>query len=178
MAEKKKIKATDIIVDIREGLTDKELMTKYNLSSKGLQSALSKLIKLQVIDPDEIESRSQLYDDTVNIESMRRAVRVPAPFPIEIRDKKDLNTHGMVRDISDLGVGISGIEAKFNDQRSFVIMCNEVVDVDPIEFEAICRWAKIGNEGKCTSGFEITHISDSAHTELKKLIHNLSYLHI
>ena len=178
MGEKKRIQAADIIADIRAGLTDKELMTKYNLSSKGLQSALSKLIKLQVIDPDEIESRSQLYDDTVNIESMRRAVRVPAPFPIEIRDKKNLSIHGMVRDISDLGVGISGIEVKFNDKRSFVITCDEIVDVDPIEFDAVCRWAKVGDDGTFSAGFEITHISDLARTELKKLIYNLSFMHI
>jgi hypothetical protein len=178
MGDKKKIQAADIIADIRSGLTDKELMTKHHLSSKGLQSALTKLIKLQVIDPDEIESRSQLYDDTVNIESMRRAVRVPTPYPVEIRDKNNLNIYGTVRDISELGVGINGIETKFNEKRSFVITCDEIVDVDPIEFDAVCRWAKVGNDGTFSAGFEITHISDRAHTELTKLIHNLSFMHI
>jgi hypothetical protein len=178
MAEKKKIQAADIITDIRAGLTDKELMTKYHLSSKGLQSALTKLIKLLVIDPDEIESRFQLYDDTVNIHSMRRAVRVPAPYPVEIRDKKDLNNHGMVRDISELGVGVEGIKTKANDERSLVIMCDEIVDIDPIEFDAVCRWAKTVNDGTFSAGFEITHISDLARTELKKLIRNMSYMHI
>ena len=84
----------------------------------------------------------------------------------------------MVRDISELGVGVEGMETEANDERSFVIMCDEIVDIDPIEFDAVCRWAKAGNDGTHSAGFEITHISKSAQIELKKLIHNLSFMHI
>jgi hypothetical protein len=178
MAEKRKINAEDIVRDIRRGCTDKEIMTKYRLSAKGLQSALSKLIKLQVIDPDELEGRSQLFDDTINVLSMRRSVRVPAPYPIEIRDKNNLEYQGMVKDISEVGVGTRDIEANFNEKRTFLVTCDEFVDIDPIEFEAVCRWAKQAEDGSYFAGFEIVNISDENRTELRKLIHNISYMRI
>jgi hypothetical protein len=44
MTTKRTIKAKDIVNDIRSGLTNLQLMEKYNLSSKGLQSIFTKLI--------------------------------------------------------------------------------------------------------------------------------------
>ena len=84
----------------------------------------------------------------------------------------------MVRDISEMGVGTSGIEAKFCEKRTFVVICNEFVDVDPIEFDAVCRWAKQAEEGEYHAGFEIVHISNEDLAELRKLIHNISYMRI
>jgi len=61
------INAKDLIGDIRSGMDDAALMSKYKLSSKGLQSAFSKLIGSRLISIEEIfgERRSGLADTVI-----------------------------------------------------------------------------------------------------------------
>ena len=54
---KRKINAKQAVRDIRLGLTDADMMEKYELSSRGLQSLFEKLITEGLVDP--IEHRGQ-----------------------------------------------------------------------------------------------------------------------
>jgi hypothetical protein len=67
MAAKRRISAAEMVKDIRAGLTDLELMNKYNLSPKGLQSAMRKLLEARFITQAEYDWRPSEYDDTVAI---------------------------------------------------------------------------------------------------------------
>ncbi len=72
MQLKRKIKAKDIVNDIRRGLTDSQLMTTYGLSMKGLQGVFTKLVQAKAIMPQELLNRAPvLADDSVTVESIR-----------------------------------------------------------------------------------------------------------
>jgi rubrerythrin len=56
---KKKIKARELLSDVRAGLDDEALMQKYSLSARGVLQALNKLIAHGLMSPEEfIERRS------------------------------------------------------------------------------------------------------------------------
>ncbi len=48
------VNAKEIIKDIRSGMDDAGLMTKYKLTAKGLQSAFTKLISNRLMTVEEI----------------------------------------------------------------------------------------------------------------------------
>ena len=60
MEPKRKIKAKDIVSDIRQGMSDSQLMEKHTLSSKGLQSVFRKLVDANAIKPRELFNRAQV----------------------------------------------------------------------------------------------------------------------
>lgn len=71
MAEKKSLSARQVLADIRSGMSDNELMNKYTLSSKGLQSVLAKLVGTGLLKQYELESRSKLSTETPDSEEDR-----------------------------------------------------------------------------------------------------------
>jgi len=71
MTQKIRIKAGDAARDIRSGMTDSELMEKYGLSAKGLQSLVLKLLEVKAISSAEINQRREAYHDTTVIQQMR-----------------------------------------------------------------------------------------------------------
>jgi hypothetical protein len=54
----KKISAKAIMIDLRDGLADGELMQKYGLSFQGLQDLFSKLIEAKLATPAYFEKRA------------------------------------------------------------------------------------------------------------------------
>jgi len=70
MTRKIKIKAGDAVRDIRSGVTDAQLMEKYGLSAKGLQSLVLKLLEAKAITSAEIDQRRATFHDTIIIQRM------------------------------------------------------------------------------------------------------------
>ncbi len=170
MSEKRTIKATDIVKDIRDGMTHAELMNKYRLSSKGLRNALKKLGETRAVNLHANCEGSEGYDDTIIIEDLRKRVRKPAPSHMAIYERHNLGIQGIVRDITENGVGIKGITATVGELKTFLITPDEFVEMDPFEFEAVCRWVLETPDGEHASGFEITAIGENDLRELKKMI--------
>jgi hypothetical protein len=106
MPFKRKIKAKDIVNDIRKGLTDCQLMTTYGLSMKGLQGVFTKLVQAKAIMPQELFNRAPvLADDSVTVESIRMGPREKIEVTIRVSDDADPKQIGMLRDISLAGKG-------------------------------------------------------------------------
>lgn len=54
---KQKVSAKEVVADIRSGVSDADLMAKYNLSTKGLESLFEKLIEKNVLSAADIARR-------------------------------------------------------------------------------------------------------------------------
>ncbi len=70
MKPKPKIRARDAVNDIRAGMNDAELMEKYELSAKGLQSLLMKLVEVKAVTQIELQQRRAIYQDTIAIQQI------------------------------------------------------------------------------------------------------------
>ena len=66
--EKRAIRAKDVVQDIKSHMTDVQLMEKYKLTVRGLQSLLKKLVDHGLISKSDLEIRPMGYEDTVVID--------------------------------------------------------------------------------------------------------------
>ncbi len=65
MDSKRTINANEIVRDVRSHMTVMELMAKYKLSARGLDSVMRKLLELHLITQAEFDWRPTGYEDTV-----------------------------------------------------------------------------------------------------------------
>jgi hypothetical protein len=176
MAAKRTIKAKDIVNDLRSGLTNFQLMEKYGLSSKGLQSIFAKLMEAGAVRVGELNGRVPLADDTVNLDQMRSLPRNFVVVKIPVYDTTDMTLEGHVRDMTVKGLQVAGIPASAGDLKTLIIQPDEFADVHPFVVEVQCRWSKPGTEDEpWSAGFEITEISEDSVNELHKLLRGLAF---
>ncbi|MFH1115791.1 MAG: hypothetical protein V1792_17925 [Pseudomonadota bacterium] len=170
MAEKRIIKAKDIVNDIRAGLSDHELMGKYKLSIRGLESIFKKLEESGTVKRSELYGRIPSFDDTVNLGSLRKIPRNYFALVIGISEEGNPGNRGEIFDASEKGVGIKGLEVGHGETRNLVIDGSDAVEIGEISFQAACRWTRCDDEGVRLAGFEIVEISDPDLDKLRKLI--------
>jgi hypothetical protein len=65
---KRSVKAKEVLADIRAGITDLDMMEKYQLSAKGLQSLFDKMVAAKLLTEDEIQDRMSTWLDTIAID--------------------------------------------------------------------------------------------------------------
>jgi outer membrane protein assembly factor BamB len=65
---KVKIKAVQVLRDINGGMDDSDLMVKYNLSAKGLESLFGKLVEAGLLSQSELDKRMSLRENTVVVD--------------------------------------------------------------------------------------------------------------
>lgn len=69
--QKRKIDAREALKDIRNGLSDEELMEKYSLSAQGLQSLFRKLVESGLLTQYELDDRNPFHSRTVVLDLFR-----------------------------------------------------------------------------------------------------------
>ncbi len=177
MRSKRIIEAKDIVRDIRSGMSDTQLMTKYDLSSKGLQSAFQKLVDNRIMTVQEVygERYAESGEDTIVICDMRQLPRYLLTIIVPLYDGAQPENKGVLRDISEKGLGITGLRARIGEIKSLVIVCGELFDFSHIWIEAECRWINLEeSEDRWEAGFQITKISREDLAKLKRLIGTLT----
>jgi hypothetical protein len=159
MNPKRRIKATDITNDIRGGMNVSQLMAKYRLTIKGLRKAFHQLVEGSALSKEELNSLKSLRDITVK--ELRQFPRYPMKSPMKIFDGGDPFKGGVVKDLSEKGVCIQGIETEIGEVKNFIIRLGSFGATSSIVFQARCRWVKKSmTSGKTDlAGFEITDIS-------------------
>jgi hypothetical protein len=174
MAPKRSIKAKEIVTDIRAGMTDSELMSKYKLSIKGLQSIFRKLEVTKAIRPAELYGRQLLEADTVDLDQFRRETREYLPVPLTIYEVEHPEIKGVVTDISRAGVRVRGLRAKGGETKVMIVQPQHFFRIDPFGFQATCRWVRREGEYRAyVAGFEITHVEKDELEKLERLIGKL-----
>jgi len=170
MTERKTIKAKEIVADIRSGMSDQQLMSKYELSAEGLASVFNRLQESGTVKSSELLGRSFSHDDTANLGDLRKRPRHYFVLPLVIREAGDPRNTGEILDASEKGVAVKGMKARPGQTHRLVIDAWNVDGIRTLSFEAVCRWNRRDDHGSHLAGFEITKISASDLTELRKLI--------
>jgi uncharacterized protein (DUF433 family) len=170
LKEEREKRANEIANAVKSGMTDAHLMQKYGLSSGGLRSAFRSLRKMGLLDEATIADRTQPSDKSAFFESMREFPRhyMVIPIPISVTGENPTVT-GRLRDLTEKGIGVSGIPASVDEVKMFSIMPDELVRTDPIVFEGTCRWVKKDEAAGVFAGFELTNISENCLESLKEL---------
>jgi hypothetical protein len=166
-----RIAIAQIVDDIRSGLSDEEIIDKHGFPSKAYKKILKVLVLRGAIPHEDLYRDSAMYRDIVDIFASRRTRRIPVPLGVRVFEDK---THqkGFLRDISEIGLRVAGINAKLGEIMHLRMPLEEFSWDRPIEFQAVCRWGKIkGKKRKyIVSGFEIVEISSEIKTKYMNFI--------
>ncbi|MGO9568793.1 MAG: PilZ domain-containing protein [Desulfomonilaceae bacterium] len=156
MRQKRQINGRNIINDLRSGMTDRELQMKYRLSTNGLCSIYEKLIDRETISHSELSEWSPLYSLRTLYKESRSYPRANLATRVPIYDL-GTGSIGILRDISEKGMRVAGIDASVGQAKPFQIPIDMFMQADPLLIVAECKWAK--PRGKMTeyvvAGFEI-----------------------
>ncbi len=171
MSSQRKIKASEIVSEIRAGMDNYKLMDKYQLSARGLKKTFEKLIAAGLVRPREIANRMPLYQEPVVPTPIRAEQRSRPSERLPIYDLDDMTADCYVSDISLTGVRIVGMRAAVGDTRNFLLQPRFLTGKGSISFGAECRWAETHqDEAVSIAGFEIKEISSEALKVLERLL--------
>ena len=170
------IQARQFAEDIRSGMTDPELMERYKLSAKGLQSAFTKLLNNGIVTVEELYGgRPRSGADTVIIDDPRGLPRHYLSVTVSIYDPNFPAQKGKLHDITERGIGVRELEVRIGETKALVIPCRDFLGVDNIWFEAKCLWVKPAAKiSEWRAGFQITKITPEYLTHLRGLIRLLT----
>jgi hypothetical protein len=167
-----RIKAKEIANDILSGMAPGELMEKYHISVKGLNSALRKLLEISLLSKAQVDAWASLNRPITIVTGIRACERSIIDIPLSVQDRDFPYQRGLLKDMSEKGLGIYGIKARVGEPRSFVVRCFTGTSDLTIALETRCRWTspeKV-DDGPSCAGFEITDISEADTQRLKLLL--------
>ncbi|MGO9572380.1 MAG: PilZ domain-containing protein [Desulfomonilaceae bacterium] len=168
---KRTVSAKEILTDIKTGMDNSALMQKYGLSEKGLQSLFKKLVTLKAISHSELYERSKSYRERIDHIRKRKFLRAELTIRLPIYELES-GDKGILRDISENGLRVAGIEATVGQAKTFQIPVDMYVESDPLLVLAECKWVEIRHGGKeyFVAGFEIMDLSESDSEILQNFI--------
>ncbi len=113
---RRKIKAKPLVSDLRNGMGDRELMGKYELSESQLQKLFQKLVDAGAIDEMELFMRTSLSDSTITKAFVENQCTVKEPEELEettlSRDLETPSTITITERVGNLSKAISGLVSK------------------------------------------------------------------
>ncbi len=132
---RQRIKIREIVSDIKAGMTDPELMTKYKIDRKALQSLFKKLLDLKAISRDTLFGEMGLQYESSVPANVREADRYVLDFDIPVYEDGHPETQGSVHDITEKGVGIRGLRIRVNEVKTLVVLGDAFGVVAPFRIE-------------------------------------------
>ncbi len=177
MAAQKEIKAKEIVNEIIAGVADNELMDKYKLTFRGLQSVFKQLLDLKIVDAELLEGRivPQLEAATTMI---TRLPRTDIYVPIPVQDLTNPIVRGLVINISERGLGVKALRTEVDEVKALLVKPDGFLQLKPFALKAKCRWVKPSDDPQeILAGFEIISIGEKEQEELSNLIQTVEYMY-
>ncbi len=176
MSSDRRITTRAIITDILSGMGDVPVMEKYGLSPVQFQEILAAIDSARAEGQPETQVRVKSPQAKSSPSQMRAKPRNYFMFNAKIYDNNDPGIHGVVNDITEKGLQVSGIHTRVAENRTFLILGSDVLTVDkPVVFDVVCRWVRVDDpQGETVAGFEITNIPQAGLKTLKDLIGRLT----
>jgi PilZ domain len=161
MVEKRQINGTNVIKDLRSGMIDRELQMKYRLSTNGLCRIYEKLVERGAMSHSELSEWSPLYSLTSHYKESRSYPRADLATKVSIYDL-GTGSIGIMRDISETGLRVAGIDATVGQAMTFQIPVDTFIQAEPLLIVAECKWVEIkGRQKKYpVAGFEILDLPE------------------
>jgi hypothetical protein len=168
---KRQITAEEVLEAIRSDMIDSEIMQKYQVTAKELRDVYRALCESKSVDIAEMYCRPVYWDNNVDLEPRREFPRLLLAFILPVHDRDNLDARGIVADVTEKGMKLEGMKSNVGEKRRLTVNPTRFGDMDPIDFEAECRWSKTeGPDQRPVAGFQITEISDGALHELRRFI--------
>jgi hypothetical protein len=170
------VNVKSLVDDIRAGMGRSDLTAKHGLSVRALQGIVTHLLDSGTVSRDELYGDLRQHGDTIFPDSIRCQTRCDVDFETIVYEASRPHIQGKVRDITEDGVGVLGLQADVDQIRTLVILGDALGEVETFEFEAKCRWIdRDGASSVFASGFQIVKISERDLTELRKFVRLVTF---
>jgi Mor family transcriptional regulator len=159
-----------ILADVHDGMNQADLMIKYDLSEDLLRQVSKKLLAARG-RRTERDGPETLIEESGEFLGTREFVRHEVDFEVSVYETGRPEILGMLRDISEEGVGVSGIEASVGDVKTLVVLGDQFGEFASFEFECSCRWCFVDPQsGGYLTAFAITKMSHTDVQQLRQLL--------
>jgi uncharacterized protein (DUF433 family) len=166
----RKLNLLHVVADIRAGMSNADIMEKYKLSEEMLRQVSKKLLDARMTR-SAAEEPETVIEERSDFLATGEFVRQEVDLDVPIYEAGRPENQGVVRDISEEGVGVAGIEAAVGDLKTLVILGDEFGEFSSLEFQAYCRWSYAdAADGTWLTGFAISKISKNDLEQLQKLV--------
>lgn len=160
-----------LIDDVRQGLTDSEIMQKYHMAAAEYREKILLLSRERVLRYSDIYWRPILYDYNVSGDDRRSLPRYPLKLLLPVEEKGSLEaTPGFLIDINEKGGCLQGIQAELGSKIALVIYPEGLIPADSITLEGIVQWVDDSEGASVVAGFEIANIAEPEAMLLRELI--------
>ena len=152
-------------------MTRSDLLEKYTLTDKTLRQVVQKLIAAEG-KRSAFDGPETVIEEPADFLATGEFVRHEVDFDLPVYEAYRPEIIGKVRDVSEEGISVTGIEASRGDFKNLVVVADDLGQFSSFEFEGYCRWAFTDSVDRvCIAGFAIETISISDARELQKLVH-------
>jgi hypothetical protein len=159
-----------MVSDIIFGIELRSFLEKYNIPYDRLDSILNQLLRNNAINSEFLTRWKNSAPQRSQSNSDSSSTRFSPSFPIVVCDLIDSANKGLIVDIDEHGLGTKGIKSEKGRGLRLAVLGDEFGSIDPFEFNAVCRWARLDDFEGCFAGFQIDHISDHDVACLRKLL--------
>ena len=165
---------SDFINDVRSGVSDSDLMRKYDLSEKDLRHLAKKILAARNMPSEDANLEFWPRARATKHDPRRRYQRLQVLGWMPVYDEVDREA-GVIVDITEKGLGIAGIDVRVGEIRILYIRAEGLDGIEQFSLDAQCRWVGEDENGfDSRAGFEIIGISNHALSQLRKLIEELT----
>ena len=175
MENVRRIKASEIVADLRSGMGNVDLMDKYQITAKGLHTVFRTLLDAKAAIEGTGTGHGSDWPTPDGWKGNRFKPRqyLMVRLPVYFSDR--LAEEGIVVDITEYGLQIAGLESNKGKVEGILIQADEFADIYPFQVEAQCRWTgKDRSTGQPVAGFEIVNMTSSSREQLRRLVRVLS----
>ena len=171
MGNKRQINGKDILTDLRSGMAAWELQIKYKLSAKSLHAIFKKLVERNAISHSELYELSSIYKERTDLRRERAHPKADLGVYVPIYDIGS-GSIGVLRDISETGLRVAGIESSVGQATTFQIPINMFIHAEALLVIAECKWVEIkGRRRKYpVAGFEIMDLPETDREVLRNFM--------
>jgi hypothetical protein len=166
-------RAVQILADCRSGMAVDEIAKKNGFLAENFSHILKKLEDMHFLSDDNSTGKTGSRRTAHNAQDRRSFPRLQRPvlttriYDVDIPEKT-----GLILDLSESGIAVSGIESQIGQEKSLFMNVGDFVEYEALTFECRCRWISVSDDAlrdPC-AGFEITSISDYSLGCLKTVI--------
>jgi len=166
----RKLNLVAILADIRNGMSKPDLLKKYTLSEEMLKQVVQKLLAAEG-KRSAYDGPETVIDEPAEFLGTRELVRHEVDFDLPVYEIDRPEIVGRVRDVSEEGMSLSGLEVSRGDMKTLVILADHLGQFSSFEFKGYCRWSFTDPlDGARLAGFGIEKISKTDANELQRLI--------
>lgn len=168
------VDAQAFIRDVRNGLDDRELMTKYRIAGRQFTGVLIEFVDSDLSDVGGLQDFQEVgavCADFTSIQDLRRTPRQSCDGVLA-EDSRRPTRQCSLLDVSEQGFRLTGMDSRVGEVATFRIICENIPQIGSFEVDAKCRWTDQDFRGpeSATSGYEIINISYGSFRCLKQLL--------